>query len=211
MARLPFSVAEQTIHVPLDEGDDAPAIDIYFNVRDEDTSRAEMVIIGKDGAPDIVIGFPRGGLKDKMEYRKQPEDDGGAANQRRNDRDKERIKAAKQAVEDFEKARHEDNSDVKEPDEHTKALAAMDLPVEPGEHPEPETRTVELNPNETVRRAPKANLMDDPMRPDEGKPENDPRRGLPAGDTGDAQRPSGLEPKDGDVITTTKGPATIPR
>lgn len=207
MARLPFSVAEQTIHVPLDEGDDAPAIDIYFNVRDEDTSRAEMIIIGKDGAPDIVIGFPRGGLKDKMEYRHQPEDDGGALNQKRNDRDIERIKAAKQQVEDFEKARHDDKTDVPEPDEHIKALAAMDLPAEPGPHPEPEVRTAELQPNETIRRAPKANLMDDPMRPDEGKPENDPRR---FGDTGE-QRPSGLEPKDGDVITTTKGPAVKPR
>lgn len=196
MSKLPFSVAQQTVRIKTTADDDAPTIDLFLNVLEADTSQAQLILIGKDGADDVVITFARGGFPLSTEYRAQPDNDAAAAaNEARNARDVERITNAKETVRAWEEDRHNYDGDPdkapREPDEIVKALAQMDLPPDPNREP--------------TQPAPwgGARLTDGPMRPDEGKPEDDPRRGLPPGDSGDAQRPSGFERKGGNVVNTT--------
>jgi len=196
MSKLPFSIAQQTVRIKTTDDDDAPTVDLFFNVLEADTSRAQLILIGKDGADDVVLTFQRGGALLSTEYRPQPEASDGSENEARNARDIERIQKAKEDVAAWEDERHSYQGDPenapREPDELTKTLARMDVPEDNSDR-EP----TKPNPFGGAR------LSDGPMRPDEGKPEDDPRRGQPPGDTGDAQRPSGFEPKTGDVVNTT--------
>jgi len=188
MSKLPFAIAQQTVHVkPVEDDDSAPTIDLFFEVLDADTTKSRITLIGKDGADDVVLTFNRGGTLVSTEYRAQPdESNGAAANEARNARDIERIQKAKEDVAKWDEERHSYEGDPRnaprEPDDLTKALAAMELPVDTdGKEPTP------ANPFGGAR------LSDGPMRPNEGKPEDDPRRGLAAGDTTHSG-PPGLNP-----------------
>ena len=196
MSKLPFSVAQQTVRIKTTNDEDAPTVDLFLNVLEADTSKAQLTLLGKDGDDDVVVTFARGGFPLSTEYRAQPEAADGSENEARNARDVERIQKAKADVSKWEEERHSYEGDPRnaprEPDELTKTLARMDVPEDTSDR-------------EPTKPSPfgGARLTDGPMRPDEGKPEDDPRRDQPPGDTGDAQRPSGFEPKTGNVVNTT--------
>lgn len=127
---LPFSIARQTVVVKGSKDDDAaPALTLIFETPDADSAVSRLTILGQDGHDDVVLTFNRGGALIATDYRPQPEADDGAANEARNARDVERIRAAKEAVAAWDETDHAPNA--REPDEMTRTLAAMELSDEP--------------------------------------------------------------------------------